>query len=191
MIFAAVSKICWCSGSKKWCGSRNDDTRSIASLLTRMAPSKACSASRLCGACRKGTAPSAEADLGRSETRIAFCAMRRNLSDSAGAPSSRQGGSSPLCTRPREFAWPARIGCPRRLSASGALAFARRLALRRGCAFLEHLGVEGLELELLLLDDGHVLATRLAGGLVLGTGDVERHLDDDLRVQCDTRLVQA
>src|SRR5512136_1445862 len=128
-----------------------------------MAPSKACSASRLCGACRKGTAPSAEADLGRSETRIAFCAMGRNLSDSAGAPSSRQGGSSPLCTRPREFAWPARIGVRAGLSASGAL--------RRGCAFFEHLGVEGLEFELLLLDDGHILAARLARGLVLGAGD--------------------
>ena len=62
------------------------------------------------------------------------------------------------------------------------------LGLGRGGAFLEHLGIERLELELLFLDHRHVLAARLALGLVLGAGDVERHADDDLGVQRDARL---
>ena len=65
------------------------------------------------------------------------------------------------------------------------------LGLGRSGAFLEHLiGVERLELKLLFLDHGDVLAARLALGLVVGAGDVQHDIDDDLGMQSHTRLMQ-
>ena len=59
-------------------------------------------------------------------------------------------------------------------------------------AFLEHgVGIEGLELELLVLDDRDVFAAGLLVGFVLRAGDVDRHRDDDLGMQRDSRRVQA
>ena len=59
------------------------------------------------------------------------------------------------------------------------------------CAFLEHLvGIEGLELDLLVLHDGDVLAALLALGLVLGARHVEHDLHGHLGVERNARFVQ-
>jgi hypothetical protein len=44
-----------------------------------------------------------------------------------------------------------------------------------GGAFFEDVGVEGLELERFVLDDGHVFTAGLLLGFVLGAGDIERN----------------
>jgi hypothetical protein len=55
---AATSKIRRCTSSEKCSGLKKSETRSKASLLTRIAPSSACSASILCGASRNaGSGP--------------------------------------------------------------------------------------------------------------------------------------
>jgi hypothetical protein len=97
------------------------------------------------------------------------------VSDSIGPPSSAGLVPSPLCTWGRDFVCNV-------ANRSLLLFLGLFLALGRGGAFLEHLGIERLELEFFLLDDGDVLAARLAISLVLGAGDVQRHGDDHLRM---------
>ena len=64
---AAVSKIRRCNSSEKCSGRKKSDTRSKASLLTSIAPSKACSASILLGGVRYFcVSPSAIGKLRRS-----------------------------------------------------------------------------------------------------------------------------
>ena len=85
-------KISPCSGSKKWCGSRNEETRSSASLLTRIAPSSACSASMLCGRFAKAF------ELGgRKGARTRVCGEGRDLCHGRDARRIRAPGQDGLC----------------------------------------------------------------------------------------------